>query len=360
MNANNIFSLAVRTLAAVEHPLIKRANLGFALKQPFSWSLINSAAVFAQLPVAEQRGERGDQLKVKLASLRYFNRQVGDNEIGMGVIRTCLKPDENEVSLDEIKVIAQDRVKMERRSGKLMPAQVKARYKQLSTNMYEEACAKKRALSALIDEVFFICNRSDEELNTPPEGESESGAAHKHMITTEFATHFVYQDEELVDFDQYAHLLDGLLDKCVQPVIRAREELQRVLDRSYRVGVCEDGAKLMSELEHLGKELGINWKKLSDENARIDAELVAAEASINEDEATLDDVFAEADAEFTEALSEAQAPIVIRTTIKSPERLAREEAERAAAVEKDEYQRKMAERAAKAAATKARNAAAHA
>ena len=353
MNANNIFSLVVRATSAVEHPLIKRSNLGFALRQPFAWSLINTAAVLAQLPLEEQRGERGDQLKVKLASLRHFNRQVGDNDIGMAVIKACLRPDEKDVSLEEIKRIAQDRIKIERRSGRLMPTAVKARYVQLSTGMYEEACAKKRRLAALLDEVFFIVNRSDEELAFAPVGDAESGAAHKHMVTTEYSTIFVYKDEELVDMDAYAYLLDGLLDKCVQPVIRAREELQRVLDRSYRTATCANGDALMAELERLGTELGINWKKIADENARIDAELLAADAELATDEADLDAVFAEADAALV-ALDEPVAHAT-RTTIKSPERVAREEEEHRVAQNKDAHNAAMAQRAAKAAATRAKN-----
>lgn len=355
MNANNVFSLVIRTSAAVEHPLIKRANLGFALKQPFSWGLINAAAVLAQLPASEQVGERADQLKVKLASLRHFNRQVGDNDIGMGVINACLKPDEKDVSVEEIQRIAQDRIRIERRSGKLMPAGVKARYVQLYTGMYETACAKKRALAALLDEVFFIVNRSDEQLSTPPAGDAESGVAQRHMITTEFSTLFVYEDALLADFDQYGYLLDGLLDKCVQPVIRAREELQRVLDRNYRVSVSTHGSALMAELEQLGKELGIDWQKIADENARIDAEIKAASAELAAEDENLDDVFAQADAELSEALCAETTATKPMVTIKSPERLAREAEELAAAQQRDEQAQKNAARAAKAAATKAAN-----
>ena len=371
MNANNIFSLVVRATSAVEHPLIKRSNLGFALHQPFAWSLINTAAVLAQLPQHGQRNEHGnliilddadhakrDQLKVKLASLRHFNRQVGDNDIGMAVIKACLRPDEKDVSLEEIKRIAQDRIKIERRSGKLMPTAVKARYVQLSTGMYEKACAKKRRLAALLDEVFFIVNRSDEEMAFAPVGDAESGAAHKHMVTTEYSTTFLYRDEELVDMDAYAYLLDGLLDKCVQPVIRAREELQRVLDRSYRTATCANGEALMAELERLGTELGINWKKIADENARIDAELLAADAELATDEADLDAVFAEADVEFVTPIGSDSVGVITkanRTTIKSPERIAREQEEHRVAKEKDEHNAAMAQRAAKAAATRAKN-----
>lgn len=353
MNAQNIFSLVVRATAAVEHPLIKRSNLGFALRQPFAWSLINSAAVLAQLPLDEQRGERGDQIKIKLASLRHFNRQVGDNDIGMAVIKACLRPDEKDVSLEEIKRIAQDRIKIERRSGRLMPSAVKARYVQLSTGMYEDACAKKRRLAALLDEVFFIVNRSDEELTTAPISDAEAGVA--HMVITEYATYFVYKDDELVDMDAYAYMLDGLLDKCVQPVIRAREELQRVLDRSYRTATCANGEALMTELEKLGTELGINWKKIADENARIDAELLAADKEIASDEADLDAVFLEVENDALLLPIDEPVAHATRTVIKSPERVAREAEEHRVAQEKDQHNAKMAQRAAKAATTRAKN-----
>lgn len=357
-NAHNIFSLAVRTQAIVEHPLIRRANLGFALNQPFSWALINSAAIFVQLKPEDKHGERGDQLRVKMATLRHFNRQVGDNDISMGTINACLKPDEKDVSLEQIKEAARDRVRIERRSGKLAPANVKSRYTQLYLAMYEEACSKKRALKALMDDVYFQVNRSDEEMHKAPEGDAESGAAHQYMVTTEFSTYFVYPDELLVDMDQYSYLLDGLLDKCVQPVIRARDELQRLLDRSYRLETVSTGQALMQEIETLGKELGIHWAKLEAENAQIEAELRAAEADTIADDSALDAAFDEVDAALPTTLEDAAPTHGKRQTVKSPERIAREAEENAVTADKQQHQARMAARANKAAATRAANKAA--
>ena len=355
-NENNIFSLATRTQAIMEHPLIRRANLGFALNQPFSWALINAAAIFVQLKEEDKHGERGDQLRIKMATLRHFNRQVGDNDISMGTINACLKPDEKDVSLEQVKEAARDRVRIERRSGRLAANKVKARYTQLYLGMYEEACAKKRAIKALMDEVYFQVNRSDEEMHKAPEGDAESGAAHQYMVTTEHSTYFIYPDELLVDMDQYSYMLDGLLDKCVQPVIRARDELQRLLDRSYRLETVSTGQALMQEIETLGKELGIHWAKLEAENAQIDAELRAAEAEDVADDELLDKVFDEVESALPATIDEAVPPK--RNTVKSPERLAREAAENNAAADKQAHQARMQARANKAAATRAAKAAA--
>lgn len=334
MNHNNAFSIASRTIAAVGHPLIKRANLGFALNQPFAWTLINAASTFAQLDHTDEHfEERADQLKIKMASMRHFNRMVGDNDIGMGTINACLRPDEKDVSLEEIKELAKDRIRIERRSGKLKPSDVKVRYVQLYTTMYEEACAKKRRVKALMNEVFFLCNRSDEVLS---DGQCK-------------------QDAELVDFDQYDYVVESLLDKCTQPVIRATEELQRVMDRSYRLETVTAGDTLMAELKKLGTELGINWAKITAETAKIDAELAQAAAEDNAVDANLDDVFAEADAEFTAAIApETPAPRVTHT-IKSPERQAREAEEARVRAEQLEHQAQQAKSKAKAAATRAAN-----
>ena len=91
---NQIFSIATRTLGVVDHPMLKRANLGFQLNQPFAWSLINTAAVAARMLdehgyTAEQLEsqhvrddivasefpvERFDELTIKMATLRNFNQ----------------------------------------------------------------------------------------------------------------------------------------------------------------------------------------------------------------------------------------------------------------------------------------------
>ena len=330
MNANNIFSLVSRTQSLLDHPSIKRNNLGFALVRPFSWSLINSAAVFAQLSPEDKISERGDTLKIKMATLRHFNRQVGDNDIGMGAINACLKPDEKEISLEQIKQVARDRVKVERLNGRLLPKDVKVRYTKLYLDMYEDAKARKRALAALMDDVFFLCNSSDTTID---------GVNH--------------EDADLADYDTYGYMLEGLLDKCVQPVIRAKDEIQRVADKSYRTEAITTANLLMLECEKLGQELGINWAKMEAEKAKIEAELLAAEAVEAAEDADIDSVLDEADKEFSESLTDEVAPVTQRRTlIKSPERIEREQQETAAAAEKAAYAEKMAARAAKAKATR--------
>lgn len=336
-SANNVFSIVSRLQATLQHSLIKRANLGFTLEQPFSWALINAAATLARLPSDEcdddYNPERLDQLKTKCASLRHFNRQVGSNDVGMGSIHSCLRVDE-EVNLEDIQRIARDRVKVERRSGKCGPAAVKARYVQLYTTMYEAAQTKARQTKALIDEVYFICNRSDEELSDL----------------------HTYQDEELVDFDAYDYMIEGLLDRCVQPTVRATEELQRVLDKSYRITAISEGQQLMAELKKIGTEVGISWAKMDAENKAIDGELDAAQA----DEAATDaDLDALMDTVDLGAVTEPELPPVRQSrTIKSAERLAREaEDVRVAAVDAD-LKEKDAQAKVKRALAKAKKAAA--
>lgn len=322
MNANQVFTTAIRTQALVEHPLVKRANLGYQLNQPFAWSLINSAAVFAQLSPEDKAGERGDQMKIKMSTLRHFNREMGSNDIGMGQINACLRPDEKDVALDHIKELARDRIKIERRSGKLLPNAVKARYTQLYMNMYEDAKAKKRALAMLMNDVYHLVNQDDD-------------------------------DEANCDWDGYEYMLEGLLDKCTMPVVRAREEIQRVSDRSYRVEAISACSQLLLECDALSKLLGISWAKLDAESAKIKAELDACDAEDACDDASIDSLLDAADAEFTAADEELTRRT---TTIKSPERLAREEAEAKAAAEKVEYAKANATKAAKAKATREANA----
>lgn len=313
-SANNVFSIVSRLQAVLSHNLIKRQNFGFTLTQPFSWSLINAAAVLARMPSDEldddYNPERLDSLKIKCANLRHFNRQVGENAVGMGAINQCLRLDE-EVNLEDIQRLARERVKVERRSGKCGPTAVKSRYVQLYTGMYEAAQAKHREMKALCDEVYFICNRSDEEL-------------------TDLQT---YQDEELVDYDQYDYIVEGLLDRCVQPVVRATEELQRVLDKSYRIEAISAGQQLMTELKKIGTEVGISWAKMDAENKAIDGELDKAQADEAATDAELDQLMDSVD---LGSVTAPETPVAVRQskTIKSAERLAREaEDARVAAVD---------------------------
>ena len=292
---NQIFALATRTAAVCDHPMLKRANLGFTLNQPFAWSLINTAAVAARMLdehgyVAEQLEsesvrddimnsefpvERYDQLVVKMATLRHFNRKVsGCNEIGMGTINACLRP-EQPISLDEIKQQARDRIKIERRMGKLKADRVAARFTELVTGMYQTAEDKKAQNKRLIDEVFFLCNRSDDMLFV--------GNYEKQLDANR-----AYQDIELADYDGYEHLGEGLAEKLVEPIIRARDEIHSLMDRSYRVQTQERGDALLNELESLATALGINFVKIDMQDALIDAELDGAEHAEAQTDAEID------------------------------------------------------------------------
>lgn len=354
MQAPQIASIVSHLSSLVAHPLIKRHNLGFTLNQPFAWSLINAASVLARQPSereADHDPERIDQLKVKVASLRHFNRMIdGHNDIGMGQIKGCLFPngEDADVPLEQIEQNARDRVKIERRSGRLAPANLKFRYMELYTGMYEAAQAKQRQLRALIDEVFFICNRSDEELYNAPQGDDESGEASKHANTTEYGTMYQYEDAKLVDFDQYGYLFEGLLDRCVQPCVRALEETQRVLDRSYRTEAIATATNLITELKKIGVEIGISWDKMAAENAAIDAEIAGVVADHNAVDESIDDELDSID--LSAVVAPEPATTTVRRTVKSPERIARE-AEEARIAQVD------AELKAKAATAKAKRAA---
>lgn len=292
---NQIFGLTTRTIAVCDHFILKRANLGFTLNQPFAWSLINTAAVAARLLdekgyVAEQLEsesvrddiinsdfpvERYDQLVIKMATLRHFNRRTsGTNEIGMGQINACLRP-EQPISLEAIKQQARDRVKIERRMGKLKADRVTARFTELVTGMYETEDAKKRQNQRLINEVFFLCNRSDDQLFV--------GNYEKQL-----KAHHVYQDIEMADYDQFDYLGESLAEKLVEPILRAKSELQALMDRSYRVQVQEEGVKLIKEVEQLAIALGINFTKIEAQNALIDAEIAGAEHAEAQTDAEID------------------------------------------------------------------------
>lgn len=337
---NDIFSLTTRTLAVLEHPMLRRANLGFTLNQPFAWSLINTAAVAARLLdehgyAAEQLEseavrddilnnnfpvERYDQLVVKMATLRHFNRRCsGINEIGMGQINACLRP-ETPISLEEIKQQARDQVKIERRMGKLKPQNVTARFTQLVTDKHTTAEARKRQIQRLMDEVFFLCNRSDDMLFV---GNFEQ----------QLNAHQVYQDIQLADFDQFDYLGESLAEKLVEPIVRARDELKTLMDRSYRVQVQETGAMLNTELEALATALGINFTKIDAQNAAIDAELAMAEKSDAEMDADIDAALDNVTIDLPKEVVEPAK----RHVVKSEERKKREAEEMAAAQQRAEY-----------------------
>lgn len=356
---NQIFSLATRTLAVVDHPMLKRANLGFQLNQPFAWSLINTAAVMArmmdeegycaeqlesqhirdEIVTSEMNIERLDQLIVKMATLRNFNRKVcGSNDIGMGTINACLKPDESAVNLEDIKIAARERITIERLHGKLKGSDVKVRFTQLVTGMYDIEMAKKRQTKRLMDEVFFLCNRHDDMLFA---GNYEQ----------QLEAHVAYADVELADYDGFEHLGDALAEKCVTPIIRARDEIRALMDKSYRSSVQSDGSKLLAEIDKLAVELGINFAKLDAEKAKINAELVAAEA---EDAAIEAEIDAELYTMNIPGLDVDPPAVAAREfrTIKSEARLKREAEETEAAAQRAEYAAANATKAAKAKATR--------
>lgn len=335
MNANHAFSLTSQLTAVLDHPVLKRANLGFALRAPFNWALINAAATYLRLPLADQQAEKGDQLKVKMATLRHFNRlATTHNEVGMGEIRACLRPDEKEVSLEDMQKRARERITIDVMKGRVAKKDGGMAYKKLSSEFYEQACAEKRKMAALLDEVMFLCNRSDETL---------SGSNDQRCLDGNTA----YADAALVDFDQYDYMIDGLLEKMTMPTIQAMEFLNNV--RSYRTEVITAVEQLKAELEHIGQALGISWTKLEAERKAITTAFDEADDSTN-----LDALFDAADAEFTEAIAAEPQPKP-RTVIKSPERVAREAEETKAAMEREAYAKKQATKAAKAAATRARN-----
>lgn len=364
MNANTIFSLCTRLSAILDHSVLRRHNIGFALEQPFSWSLINTAAVMAriideydvcaeQLDSSEIRAdllgsdfpvEKIDQMVIKMASLRHFNRQASNrNEVGMGQIMSCLRFD-TPPSLEEITLDARKRVVQEVVTGRTPKAKAKVRFLELRNSLYQAAEERKAKDKRLQDEVFFLCNRSDDHLFvTDVESDLESGKA--------------YHDHQLVDYDQYEHVVEGLLEKMASAVIRARTELQITMDRTNISTTLITCNKLMTELEAIGTEIGIDFGMIQRRTADIEG-LIDDVAQV--DTNTAESVKAELDTlTDDEPLPESDnTPVDARkrVLIKSPERLAREEADAKAAALTAKLNAKAAQTAAKARATRAKNA----
>ena len=102
--------------------------------------------------------ERYDQLVIKMATLRHFNRKTsGCNEIGMGTINACLRP-EQPISLDEIKQQARDRIKIERRMGKLKAeiAAARAGLADIDPGDYTRMAEEMTAISAREEELAGV------------------------------------------------------------------------------------------------------------------------------------------------------------------------------------------------------------
>lgn len=350
--ADKTFSLVSRLIALLDHPLIKRRNLAFTLNQPFSWALINAADVLARMPTDDIDEERADQLKIKMATLRHFNRMVScENSITMKQIHSCLALD-SEIPTEQIKLAARDRVAMERRSGKLGSAGVKARFTHLYTTMYEAAATKHRQQKMVANDVYFLCNRSSESLSAVPDHLDTKSIANIRTIDSGYD----FKDEDLADYDQYGYMIDALLDRCTNPCINGLQEAQMVLDKSYRNDGIQAASALSLELTKIGQELGISWDKLKHENARIDAELKDAMA----DDAKIDaEIDADIDSIDMSSLVEPELPeMKTRTLIKSPERLAREADDAKANALKLAYEEAAKVKAGKAATTRALNKAA--
>ncbi len=298
MNANNILSIITRTQAVLDHNLIKGRNLGFALSRPFNWAIINTAAVLARqldkvggtaadldrphmrekhMENPEFNPERADQLVVKLATLRHWTRTLnGYNEIGMGEIVSCLRPNQDEIDAEAIKQRARERVKIERRMGKLKDDRVPARFKEIAHAMYEDELTRKQQLQRLVDDVYFLAN-------------SEGAMLFQEDYMLKLEANKVYKDSELADPDEYGHMLEAVLEKCVQPLIRAHDEVQNLMDRSYREQTLRVCDIVLGEIDKLAKEVGISFAKVAKLDASVDKLIDTDEALTIKDEAQIDE-----------------------------------------------------------------------
>ena len=327
--AQSIINIFSKTQSLSTDPIFRKLNIGWLLSSPFEWNIINRAAVLARMDEDIRNSEKGDQVKVALASLRHFAKLAESHEVGMGAIRNCLKIDA-EINIDAIKKLTRDQVAMELRNKPMSVEQIVKRRTELQTLKLEQATAQKAQNEALLDEVYFLCNSSDSELSTGVVGD----------------------DAQLVDFDEYGYIVESLLEKLVRPLREMRIHLKSLRDRSFIASHIEACNRYLPEIEKLMVEAGIDVAKLDGEEKRIEDTLLAADAEFDKTDAEVEAALAAADAEVPEPV-EAPVTKATATRVRVPQAVAQRQAEETAVKkEAKAHGTKMAQAIAKAKATK--------
>lgn len=317
--------LVLQIQAICDAPQLARLRLGFQLAAPFNWSIINAASTLVRLDREDYQSERGDGIKVKLATLRHFARMLncGGLEIDMAAVRACIQP-EKPIEHDRLKLNAKERIMIERRSGKLGPDPkgIQRRYQELYLGMVQAAEQRQEQNQMLLSDILDISNATGDELYM--------GDTNRNLQPgTE------YDDVLLADIDQYAYLVEGLRGKCSMPLIRAREELERTLDRTYLLNEKRSCEQLLGEVKRLATVLGLSWDIVDAEQIKLNKEIADLTATEQASEQSLDEVLDATDmgalvkgkkVPLTKPLTYDDAQTNYRI-IKSPERLKREQAE---------------------------------
>lgn len=303
--------LVLQIQAICDAPQLARLRLGFQLQAPFNWSIINAASTLVRLEREDYQSERGDGIKVKLATLRHFARMLncGGLEIGMAAVRACIQP-EKPIEQDRLKLNAKERIMIERRSGKLGPDPkgIQRRYQELYLGMVQQAEQRQEQNQTLLSDILDISNATGDEL-------------YMGDTSRDLQPGTEYDDVLLADIDQYAYLVEGLRGKCSMPLIRAREELERTLDRTYLLNEKRGCEQLLGEVKRLATVLGLSWDIVDAEKIKLNKELEVLTAAEQASEQSLDEVLDATD------LGAKIDPVQRSTTrlIKSPERLKREQ-----------------------------------
>lgn len=366
---DNTIDLVLQIQALCDAPQLARLRLGFQLQAPFNWSIINAASTLMRLEREDYQSERGDQIKVKLATLRHFARLLngGGLEISMAAVRVCIQP-EKPIEHDRLKLNAKERIMIERRNGKLGPDPkgIQRRYQELYLGLVQQAEQRQEQNQTLLSDIMDVSNATGDELYCGDTGRDLQPGTE-------------YDDILLADIDQYSYVVEGLRGKCSMPLIRAREELERTLDRTYLLNEQRACKELLEHTKRLADVLGLSWNIVDAEQLKLNKEIAELTASEAAAEQTLDEVLETTDlgalvkgkkVPWTKPVTYADH-LTTNTPrlIKSPERLKREQANadahqkafqaeqaEAAALAKAEAAKKA--KAAKAAATRKANAAA--
>lgn len=307
---DHTIDLVLQIQAVCDAPQLARLRLGFQLAAPFNWSIINAAGALVRLEREDYQSERGDGIKVKLATLRHFARLLncGGLEIGMAAVRACIQP-EKPIEHDRLKLAAKERIMIERRNGKLSadPKGIQRRYQELYLGMVQQAEQRQEQNQALLSDILDVSNATGDEL-------------YMGDTSRDLQPGTEYDDVLLADIDQYGYLVEGLRGKCSMPLIRAREELERILDRTYLLNEKRSCEQLLDHVKRLADVLGLSWDIVDAEQLKLTKEIADLTAAEQASEQSLDEVLEATD------LGAKIDPVQRNTTrlIKSPERLKRE------------------------------------
>lgn len=299
MNYQQIISIYARAQSITQMAKSLRrsglsCNEGWRLANPLSFHMVNSAAILCRLNRVEDRNvESIEGVKIRLASLRHFTRQIeGSLSVSIKQVESGLKLN-TEINVDGIKQMVRDQVAMRLRTKPMSIPQIIKMRTEMEALKLEEAAENARINRAIVDEVFFLCNSDGFDIDG------------QEVL-----------DAKLVDWDQYGYILESLVERLEQPLLLVRQHCTAIAEASCISETINKANALLAETEKLLTEAGFDLDKLDAKLKSYDKLMAEADAELVKTEMSVEEALAAAD----ESMPDIQPPSLDDAAPASPKR----------------------------------------